>query len=503
MAELRHKVAQATYESGEWMAVTGPDLWLLLDQHPNAPMVSDIWGVMKGGGRVDVICNLLAKDIDGQRSNFGLVACIENELVIRLSGSAVAIVERDGISESLNCPSAVSVVEYRISAPLDFVEIKGGTTTDESRFPIHSGAARASSLRLKWGADLASEITVPELLQDVIPNDAGGPLFSALEDTASAGLTLPAVPDPTQIENEAEVEPDDCLPQEAVSDDGEFGSYDHLFGQTMALTVEDAAVRNEASGPTAREVEVPAPESLANDTNQIEETEYTNVADAGIVNLATEKTGLIDVVPWTSRDAGGNTLQESSPKASEPVAPNDDAEFTVNRAAHARLLNQLAAPGSLSLPGPVVHAVRCPSKHTNPVHAGACRVCGSTIVDQDPVTIPRPVLGCLRLSTGDEVTLDRSVLMGRRPVEGRLVDGERPHLVKVASPNNDISRSHLEIRLDGWHVLITDLHSTNGTVITLPGREPERLRPDQPAMIEPGSVVVLADEVSFTYEVSG
>jgi pSer/pThr/pTyr-binding forkhead associated (FHA) protein len=115
------------------------------------------------------------------------------------------------------------------------------------------------------------------------------------------------------------------------------------------------------------------------------------------------------------------------------------------------------------------------------------------------VSVPRPVLGQLRLSTGDVVTLDRGVLMGRRPVEGRQAK-ERPHLVQLDSPDQGISRNHVEVRLDGWHVLVVDLNSTNGTLITRPGQQPERLRPEQPTMIEPGTVVTLADDITFVYE---
>jgi pSer/pThr/pTyr-binding forkhead associated (FHA) protein len=104
------------------------------------------------------------------------------------------------------------------------------------------------------------------------------------------------------------------------------------------------------------------------------------------------------------------------------------------------------------------------------------------------------------MSTGDLVTLDRGVVLGRSPDADRLVHGERPHVVKLPSPGQDISRTHLEVSLEDWHVLVTDLNSTNGTLITRPGQEPERLRPDQPTMIEPGTVVSLADELSFTFE---
>jgi hypothetical protein len=105
------------------------------------------------------------------------------------------------------------------------------------------------------------------------------------------------------------------------------------------------------------------------------------------------------------------------------------------------------------------------------------------------------------MSTGDAVPLDRGVLMGRSPSSDRLVNAETPHMVKVPSPTKDVSRDHLEIRLDGWHVLVTDLKSMNGTVVTLPGSSPQRLRPDEPLAIEPGTRVELADDVWFVYEV--
>lgn len=120
---------------------------------------------------------------------------------------------------------------------------------------------------------------------------------------------------------------------------------------------------------------------------------------------------------------------------------------------------------------------------------------------QQGFEIARPALGVLRLSTGDVVTLDRGVLLGRAP-ENTAAGEERPHLLRLASPENDISRTHAEIVLDGWHVYVRDLGSTNGTVVTLPGRQPERLRANDLQLLENGSSVSLADEVSFTFEVT-
>jgi pSer/pThr/pTyr-binding forkhead associated (FHA) protein len=100
------------------------------------------------------------------------------------------------------------------------------------------------------------------------------------------------------------------------------------------------------------------------------------------------------------------------------------------------------------------------------------------------------------------ISLDRGVLMGRNPrTDFGGTDGEeRPHVVKLPSADGDISRTHLRVTLDGWHVLVTDLNSTNGTLVTLPGRDPQPLRPGEPLPMQPGTVVTLADGIDFCYE---
>jgi hypothetical protein len=55
--------------------------------------------------------------------------------------------------------------------------------------------------------------------------------------------------------------------------------------------------------------------------------------------------------------------------------------------------------------------------------------------------------------------------------------------------------------VEGWQVILRDLDTTNGTTVTPPQGTPTRLRAGDPMVLEPGSVVSMADEVSFTYEV--
>jgi hypothetical protein len=157
--------------------------------------------------------------------------------------------------------------------------------------------------------------------------------------------------------------------------------------------------------------------------------------------------------------------------------------------------------------GPVVPALLCPSGHVNPPSGTVCRRCGAPL-PPDPVPVPRPVLGVLRLSLGDVIMLDRGVVMGRNPRTdfggpdgfGGSAGEERPHVVKLPSADGDISRTHLRVTLDGWHVLVTDLNSTNGTLVTLPGHDPRQLRPGEPLPMQPGTVVTLADGIDFRYE---
>lgn len=212
----------------------------------------------------------------------------------------------------------------------------------------------------------------------------------------------------------------------------------------------------------------------------------------------------VDAQPDPEHDRGAlpehTAAPEPEPEDVVPPAPpaSDEAppaDVTTSRDALPR--------NDEDLDRPVVLAVLCPAGHHSPPHAGRCRTCQREIPPQQPTPIPRPQLGVLRISSGGSVPLDRGVLLGRAPrVNDELPANQRPHLIRLGG-DRDISRNHAEVVLEGWHVLVRDLGSTNGTTIALPGEEPVRLRPTEDQGIEPGTVITLADEVSLTYEVEG
>ena len=149
---------------------------------------------------------------------------------------------------------------------------------------------------------------------------------------------------------------------------------------------------------------------------------------------------------------------------------------------------------------PQVDAIHCPSGHPNPPDAATCRICATTITDSTVTEIDRPVLGRLANAAGDDLDLDRPILIGRQPPETATIAGEDARIVTIADADTALSRSHAEIRLTGWDVQVVDLGSTNHTYVTLPDEDPVQLRPDEPFTIPVGTVVSLGVAVRLTYE---
>ena len=110
----------------------------------------------------------------------------------------------------------------------------------------------------------------------------------------------------------------------------------------------------------------------------------------------------------------------------------------------------------------------------------------------------------LSLSTGEEVEVDRVVIIGRAPEARRFTATQRPRLVAVPSPQQEISSTHLEVRpgsgADHGSAVVTDLGSTNGTLLTQPGLPQEPLRPGIPVQLLPGAVIDLGDGLTIAVD---
>ncbi|MFE5294366.1 FHA domain-containing protein [Isoptericola sp. NPDC056618] len=304
---------------------------------------------------------------------------------------------------------------------------------------------------------------------------------------------------------------------------GDGDDYDHLFGDTVFRSVEDAAVRlagdeegeddAEASPGPAAVPEPPAPEAPAPEAP----------APAGPpAPPASSDGGLIASVPFgpgvpgTPAAASRAASVPAEPLAGPPPAPAgpvDDhdgntimtSDLAALREAAGTALPQFGAPAA---PGArEVLALECPQGHPNPPTRQQCRTCGVAL-DGDPALAPRPPLGRVRIGSEDGapagedqvVELDRDVVVGRRPRSSTTSADRMPRMVTVPSPQKDISRSHVQVTLEEWHVLVEDLATTNGTVLLRPGQKPRRLHPNQKEIVVDGDVLELGDGITLAFE---
>jgi hypothetical protein len=101
----------------------------------------------------------------------------------------------------------------------------------------------------------------------------------------------------------------------------------------------------------------------------------------------------------------------------------------------------------------------------------------------------------LERADGSREPLNRAVLIGRSPA----VSGSDPQARLIAITDDpDISRTHLRVAVEGDAVVVTDLDSKNGSIITLPGAAPRKLRASEPTVVLPGTLIDLGGGTTFT-----
>ena len=361
------------------------------------------------------------------------------------------------------------------------------------------------------------------------------------DDRVSSGDAQPdSEPDEEQALSPAiDAEPG-YAPGEQGSED-RVSPYEYLYDDvTRAGTVEDAAVRHVRNSDVIDDDPVPVPPPHGPFTGNAQEAEQ-EPTPALSPSLPISSVPLpvtpaqpeppidvppggffIDSVPGVSPDA--HSTPTATPSATyrrfmEATADGDHDGMTMlpQRARelrdYARHVNSepdessqsasvqvsSSAQASPAAVGPQVLAVLCEKGHPNATHASSCRICSSPL-SSSSVTVPRPSLGRIVLSTGEEVALDQDIIIGRRPRSSAGAGRQPARLVIVPSPRKQISRSHCELRIDDWDVRLHDLGSNNGTYLTRPGQAPVRLDENVPTVLKPGDVVELGEEISFRME---
>lgn len=318
--------------------------------------------------------------------------------------------------------------------------------------------AAASDAASAEPQDLVEE---PATAAAVETPDTEMPEPPAAAEAPTSDEPVDADPSLTVVEPAAEVPPPPVAPASAGADEADDLDFRNLLDHTVYHRAEDAAVR-------------PAPGGA----------------------LLTPPTAEPASAPLDPRADATRTWAEPPVPGGPSAAADDDPDHDGHTVARPR-------GGKATVPVPTtdtsgrVQAVRCPSGHHNPPAATTCRVCAAPITDRTQVLLDRPTLGVLRFSTGEVVTLDGPVVVGRTPTIA-TIDGATP--TRVAIDNSELSRNHAVIQIDEWYVHVADQGSTNGTKVMSPGRPPQVGRPQEKIQIAPGAVVDLGGVVTFRFD---
>ena len=380
--------------------------------------------------------------------------------------------------------------------------------------------------------------TVPTEIVPAAPAVPSAPLAAPSAPAASfqepAAYSAPAVPSAPAGSGElviadsraARATATPAAPQSQQNPEDQY--FGHLYGQTIGVDVENAAVRelrdDEASGlefnfeqgegldfsrrkgekkaeptgpiqginegnpfssspfggdpATAGSDPVPNPRTQSAELPlEAQATQINPVGNAVPLPGVQAPTGALDVAPGTPWTHDGYTIAVPTGGVQAPPPPVADSAN---------------ADGD----GPEVLAINCVNGHPNPVHASSCRICGGAL-NGKIVHVKRPNLGTLVASTGGSVTLDADVIVGRLP---KAAPGAGVHLMAVASPTKSISKSHCRINIDDWELNLEDLNSTNGTYLLREGQLPRRLGGGQRELLRYGDRIDLGDGVVLSVE---
>lgn len=93
----------------------------------------------------------------------------------------------------------------------------------------------------------------------------------------------------------------------------------------------------------------------------------------------------------------------------------------------------------------------------------------------------------------EPIALDVPAYIGRRPSSPRILTGVVPRLVAVKSPLREVSSTHIEVRQLGTSIIVTDMKSTNGSIVVTPGSAPRKLRQGESVVVSPGTLVDIGD----------
>ena len=497
MAEVTYVPSTA---ADGWRAAVAADAIAVLSPAVTPQTADAVWRRLNGGGigaLVEALTGAFGTSLTAIPP-FALVMVEGDDLRVAVRGPLEVVVEAEGGAASVSGRGVATWAERTFAHVHRATVVLGGRADETQALPLVSGVVPADGVVLtltapsaKSGASagLASgdrapvapapaaaapdAVPAPDAAADIPASDAPA---SAAVPEASAAPDAPApdasAPDaaPVALAPAApapDVAPDAPAPAAPTPD---------VAPDTPAP---DAPAPDAAPGPGPG-----APEAVASDTTMSAAT--TTNEPSGSDTWIPADPDLVDAVPLT----GSSPADDSTIAAPRPSTASGAAWAATVARGDAPLAPATDAGARGDHDGATISVAE----------ARALR--GLPAVFEPVADVPprQPARGRVRLSSGQVVELERPVVIGRRPRSTRASGAELPTLIAVESPEGDISRSHVEIRAEGEHVLVTDLATTNGTVLRRVGQDPVRLHPHEPTMVVTGDSLDLGDGVTVIFE---
>jgi len=470
------------YTTGDRTAVVRPGFVALVGPGVNDDAVRALWDAA-GDGVVGALAVLARDGLTGLPS-FALVAVTGRRVHVALRGDVEVVLT--GESDQVLHAGEVSTWSERTVDGVAEVSVRvSGVEADGSALPVTDGVVRAADV---WVA-LEDVVEAPPVVEDA-------PVAALpVVPTAPAVIDVPVLEVPVV---DAPV-PDGSVP------DGPAEPEDEVAVDVPLVDV-----------PARAEEESPVDDLGADEAAAPAQDMEPDVADEP--EPVSSWSGEADLADDGDVPAAGDDLLDEGPGAADLAEVVAAAEAFLAGPRHAAPHRVIDVPDALDVPRAVEPAPG-PTAEPTLAAASADDHDGLTILSSDlaairdqlpswasdevpgPFAVPAAVEPArIVLSTGLVVTLDRAVLLGRAPQVARVTNRELPRLVTVPSPQQDISRTHAEVRAEGDHVLVTDLDSTNGVHVSRPGEGARRLHPGEASVVGAGEVVDLGDGVTFTVE---
>ncbi|REJ06923.1 FHA domain-containing protein [Microbacterium bovistercoris] len=436
---------RAGYELGTWWSLIGRTGVVVLPPDADDRLVDGLWDVIEGGAGLSAVVDVLTTHVGG------VFAAIPPFVAVVREGADVRVAVRGRVSARVT------------DAEGDERTFTGAEVTTWSEHFVPRGVeaellvdedVTGRVLPISHGVITAARVTL-----DFTQEDAAAP---PLPDAALASFPEAALPpaDEPLAEEPAAWEPaaEEPVAEEPVVEE-----------PVVEEPVADAPVP--AAEPEAALAPEPEPEPIADPEPEPEPEPHPQTDPFATL-------GLTDVFEEDVESTIVSPASLAAPVPPAPPAPPADGDHDGATISLAQL-RAMRGEGMVPPPPP----------------APAAPDAATAVLD-----VPASARGRIRMSTGQVVELDRPVIIGRRPRSTRASGDNLPHLIAVDSPQQDISRNHLEIRPEAGACVVIDLHTTNGSTLLRTGADPVRLHPGEQNVVVSGDTVDLGDGVTITFE---